>query len=282
MLILAVIIFLMIIYVIVMNKLIYMLIYNKGIVPSYGDIEGKKKENLINFSEGKNIGIDILKGENYNVIVVINNKQTNAIAFYHGNAMNNYDDLKNWFNILKENKLNGVFIECPGKNGIKNIYTKENLLKTIDASLNAIKDKGLNIQYTIGYSLGSYAAIQTAIKLKNEKLVLIAPFNNFVNNVLEKLPKLFFIERWIVKRICKKYFDFDNISKLREYNSQVFLFHGGKDDVIKSSNSVDIKKEFSNVKEDKIFYELLDEADHVTISNEKNLKKIFKKSILLN
>lgn len=47
MLILAVIIFLMIIYVIAMNKLIYMLIYNKGIVPSYGDIEGKKKENLI-------------------------------------------------------------------------------------------------------------------------------------------------------------------------------------------------------------------------------------------
>ncbi|ORD97385.1 hypothetical protein HERIO_762 [Hepatospora eriocheir] len=176
---------------------------------------------------------------------------------------------------LNEFKLNGVFIECPDKNGIKNKYTEKNLNVTIEKSIEAIEKEHLKIEYSVGYSLGTYPAIKTGIKEEVKKIFLIAPFTTLEEIILEKIKKFFYFERKAVKRVCKKHFNFNNLSSLRYYKNDLYLYHGFNDNIIPFSNSETIKETLKNKGNTRVNL-IKQETNHNDILGKKLFEKILK------
>lgn len=135
------------------------------------------------------------------------------------------------------------------------IYTYNKLIKRYD------RNKIVIIGYSIGTGLATYLA-----SIENpEKLILQAPYYNFIEFSSGRVP--------FVPDFLKK-FKFETNKYIVKVKSPIYLFHGNKDQVISFENSKRLKKLLKP--NDKLF--ILDNQDHIGINEnlifQEKLKKI--------
>lgn len=100
--------------------------------------------------------------------------------FIHG-YLTNYTDFQGLPKAIMEEYDKVILLTLPGHNHIDSLnnFTKDNVFKYIKQEMEQIKDG--NTIDVVGYSLGGALAWYIALNYKINKLVLLAPANNYLN-----------------------------------------------------------------------------------------------------
>ncbi|WP_234982625.1 alpha/beta hydrolase [Flavobacterium flevense] len=188
-----------------------------------------------------------------------------GLVFYlHGNAgsldtwgsiASNYTDLGYDIFILDYRGFGKSEGEIEGQDQIyqdlKFVYSK--LITKYD------RDKVIIIGYSIGTGLATYLA-----SIENpKKLVLQAPYFNFIEFSSRRVP--------FVPDFLKK-FKFETDEYIVKVKSPIYIFHGSKDQIISYDNSIRLQKLLKPT--DKVF--ILNNQDHLGMNENFNFKKELK------
>lgn len=119
-----------------------------------------------------------------------------------------------------------------------------------------------------GYSIGSGIAAYLASENNPKRLLLLAPYYNFIEFSGTRMP---FIPDFLKK------FSFETNTYIKKINFPISIFHGNKDQIISYDNSVRLSQ---LLKKDSRFY-LLEGEDHIGI-NENEDYRVQLKQILAN
>ena len=205
-----------------------------------------------------------------------NNKKKKYIIFFHGLGQNISSNQDIYKKILKK----GYAVLAPeygefGSNTDK--MTAKIIKKQTAMALEYLNKKGIpneNIG-VIGFSMGSFPAIEMASKNKNLKfLVLISPFNSLRNEVelltkgtTIRLPKLL---KYSINKFPFLLNHIDNIfknnKKLKSIESPVYLIHSSNDKIVPQKSTEDIANKVMNLKQ----FILLEKGGHVIEENKLN------------
>ena len=205
-----------------------------------------------------------------------NNKKKKYIIFFHGLGQNISSNQDIYKKILKK----GYAVLAPeygefGSNTDK--MTAKVIKKQTAMALEYLNKKGIpneNIG-VIGFSMGSFPAIEMASKNKNLKfLVLISPFNSLRNEVelltkgtTIRLPKLL---KYSINKFPFLLNHIDNIfknnKKLKSIESPVYLIHSSNDKIVPQKSTEDIANKVMNLKQ----FILLEKGGHVIEENKLN------------
>lgn len=115
----------------------------------------------------------------------------------------------------------------------------------------------------IGYSIGTGPATYLASIQNPKKLILQAPYYNFLEFSSARVP---FIPDFLKK------FTFETDKYIAKVKSPVYIFHGNKDKVINVENSIRLKDRIKPT--DKIF--ILKNQDHLRINENQDFKEELK------
>ena len=179
------------------------------------------------------------------------------IIFYHGLGQNISTNQEMYKKIIDK----GYGVLAPeyisfNKTGLSNKQIKNKTKSVIDY----LNQKGITAENTgvIGFSMGSFPAIETASKNKDLKfLILISPFNSLKNEVetltLRSTVKL---PDWIKYGIKKfpfilKHLDsiFKTKTKIQKIKSPVYLIQSANDQIVPLKSSRELVKKVCNLKE---------------------------------
>lgn len=205
-----------------------------------------------------------------------NNKKKKYIIFFHGLGQNISSNQDIYKKILKK----GYAVLAPeygefGSNTDK--MTAKVIKKQTAMALEYLNKKGIpneNIG-VIGFSMGSFPAIEMASKNKNLKfLVLISPFNSLRNEVelltkgtTIRLPKLL---KYSINKFPFLLNHIDNIfknnKKLKSIESPVYLIHSSNDKIVPQKSTEDIANKVMHLKQ----FILLEKGGHVIEENKLN------------
>ena len=205
-----------------------------------------------------------------------NNKKKKNIIFFHGLGQNISSNQDIYKKILKK----GYAVLAPeygefGSNTDK--MTAKVIKKQTAMALEYLNKKGIpneNIG-VIGFSMGSFPAIEMASKNKNLKfLVLISPFNSLRNEVelltkgtTIRLPKLL---KYSINKFPFLLNHIDNIfknnKKLKSIESPVYLIHSSNDKIVPQKSTEDIANKVMHLKQ----FILLEKGGHVIEENKLN------------
>lgn len=205
-----------------------------------------------------------------------NNKKKKYIIFFHGLGQNISSNQDIYKKILKK----GYAVLAPeygefGSNTDK--MTAKVIKKQTAMALEYLNKKGIpneNIG-VIGFSMGSFPAIEMASKNKNLKfLVLISPFNSLRNEVelltkgtTIRLPKLL---KYSINKFPFLLNHIDNIfknnKKLKSIETPVYLIHSLNDKIVPQKSTEDIANKVMHLKQ----FILLEKGGHVIEENKLN------------
>lgn len=201
--------------------------------------------------------------------ILFKSKPSKGLIFYlHGNA----GTVDNWGNnasIYTDFGYDIFFLDYRGfgksEDKIKN---EDQIFRDVLIAYDQIvsgydKDKIVIIGYSIGTGLATYLASER----NPQKLILQAPFYNFLEFTTEKAP--YFPD------FLKK-FSFETNKFITKVKAPIYIFHGSQDALIPHSNSERLKKIIKST--DQMF--LLENEDHVGINDnpeyQQKLKEILK------
>ena len=188
-----------------------------------------------------------------------NNKKKKYIIFFHGLGQNISSNQDIYKKILKK----GYAVLAPeygefGSNTDK--MTAKVIKKQTAMALEYLNKKGIpneNIG-VIGFSMGSFPAIEMASKNKNLKfLVLISPFNSLRNEVelltkgtTIRLPKLL---KYSINKFPFLLNHIDNIfkthRKMKNIDAPIYLIHSSNDKIVPQKSTEELAKKAVNLKE---------------------------------
>ncbi len=204
------------------------------------------------------------------------NNRKKYIIFFHGLGQNISSNQDIYKKILKK----GYAVLAPeygefGTNTDK--MTEKVIKKQTEMAIEYLNKKGIpneNIG-VIGFSMGSFPAIEMASKNKNLNfLVLISPFNSLRNEVdlltkgtTIRLPKLL---KYSIDKFPFLLNHIDNIfktnKKLKSIEAPVYLIHSANDKIVPKKSTEDIAKKVLNLKQ----FIILEKGGHVIEENKLN------------
>jgi pimeloyl-ACP methyl ester carboxylesterase len=115
----------------------------------------------------------------------------------------------------------------------------------------------------IGYSIGTGLATYLASNENPKKLILQAPYFNFLELSSARVP--------FVPDFLKK-FKFETDKYIVKVKSPIYIFHGNKDQVISYDNSIRLQKLLKPI--DKVF--ILDGQNHLNINDNLDFQEVLK------
>lgn len=186
------------------------------------------------------------------------------IFYLHGNA----GSLDTWGSIAENYTDLGydIFIldyRGFGKSEGK-IESQDQVFKDLTFTYNAlIKKYDRNKVVIIGYSIGTGLATYLASIENPEKLILQAPYYNFIEFSSARAP--------FVPDFLKK-FKFETDQYIVKVKSPIYIFHGNKDQVISCENSIRLQKLLKP--KGKVF--ILDGQDHIGINENSDFQEELK------
>ncbi len=205
-----------------------------------------------------------------------NNSRKKYIIFFHGLGQNTSSNQDIYKKILKK----GYALLAPeygefGKNTDK--ISAKVIQKQTEMAIEYLNKKGISNERigVIGFSMGSFPAIEMASKNKDLKfLVLISPLNSLRNEVdlltkgtTVKLPKLL---KYGINKFPFLLNHIDNIfknnKKLKSIQSPVYLIHSVNDKIVPQKSTEDIAHKVMNLKQ----FILLEKGGHVIEENKLN------------
>lgn len=205
-----------------------------------------------------------------------NNNRKKYIIFFHGLGQNISSNQDIYKKILKK----GYAVLAPeygefGTNTDK--MTATVIKKQTEMAIDYLHKKGIpnNKIGVIGFSMGSFPAIEMASKNKDINfLVLISPFNSLKNEVdlltkgtTIRLPKLL---KYTINKFPFLLNHIDNIfknnKKLKSIEAPVYLIHSSNDKIVPQKSTEDIAKKVINLKQ----FIILEKGGHVIEENKLN------------
>jgi uncharacterized protein len=201
--------------------------------------------------------------------LLFKNKNPKGLVFYlHGNA----GSLDTWGNnakIYTDLGYDIFFLDYRGFGKSEGeIENQKQVFKDISIVYDKVVSKyDKNKVVIIGYSIGTGLATYLSTVKNPQKLILQAPFYNFLEFTKGKVP--FFPDSF-------KKFKFETNEYIVKVKSPIYIFHGKEDQLIPYSNSLRLKKIIKT--SDKVF--LLNNQDHIGINQnydfQEKLKEILK------
>ena len=204
------------------------------------------------------------------------NNRKKYIIFFHGLGQNISSNQDIYKKILK--KGYAVLATEYGDFGTNTDKMTEKVIKKqTEMAIEYLNKKGIpneNIG-VIGFSMGSFPAIEMASKNKNLNfLVLISPFNSLRNEVdlltkgtTIRLPKLL---KYSIDKFPFLLNHIDNIfktnKKLKSIEAPVYLIHSANDKIVPKKSTEDIAKKVLNLKQ----FIILEKGGHVIEENKLN------------
>ncbi len=198
------------------------------------------------------------------------------IIFYHGIGQNISSNQEMYKKIINKGYAvlapeYGTFGKSSGKMSSKSI--KDNAEAAIEYLNNkGIQNKNIGV---IGFSMGSFPAIEMASKNKNLKfLVLISPFNSmkseaeiFAKGTTVKLPKLI---KYSIDKFPFLLSHLDNIfktnKKMKKIDAPVYLIHSANDRIVPTKSTEELARKTINLKE----FVVLEKGGHNIETNKLN------------
>ncbi len=214
------------------------------------DKELKKNLNIVELKSGKNV---------FQAWDINPNDSEKYIIFYHGLGQNITSNQEFYKTMI--NKGYGVFApEYGGFGDSTGSVTAKSIRENTEAAIKYLKRKGIkpdNIG-VVGFSLGSFPAINMAHKNNDLKfLVLISPFNSIKNEkdiLLKgqtlKLPKLI---RYLLSK-CPFLVDlvdntFQNLKKVKKLKLPTYFIHSENDRIISTTSTKELANSSKNLKQ---------------------------------
>lgn len=204
------------------------------------------------------------------------NNNNKYVIFYHGLGQNISSNQEMYKKILNK----GYGLLAPeygsfGKNTDK-MDAKSIKLHT-EMAIEYLQKKGIQNQNIgiIGFSMGSFPAIETAAKTKNLKfLLLISPFNSLKNEIemitkgsTIRLPKLI---KYSINKFPFLLNHIDNIfknnKKIKKIDAPVYLIHSSNDKIVPQKSTEEIAKKVMNLQQ----FIILEKGGHVIEDNKLN------------
>lgn len=205
-----------------------------------------------------------------------NNNRKKYIIFFHGLGQNISSNQDIYKKILKK----GYAVLAPeygefGTNTDK--MTATVIKKQTEMTIDYLHKKGIPNDKigVIGFSMGSFPAIEMASKNKDINfLVLISPFNSLRNEVelltkgtTIRLPKLL---KYSIDKFPFLLNHIDNIfktnKKLKSIEAPVYLIHSANDKIVPKKSTEDIARKVINLKQ----FIILEKGGHVIEENKLN------------
>ncbi|HQK38508.1 MAG TPA: alpha/beta fold hydrolase, partial [Flavobacterium alvei] len=189
-----------------------------------------------------------------------------GLVFYlHGNA----GSLDTWGSIAENYTDLGYDIFILDYRGFGKsegeIESQDQVFKDLTFAYNKLITKyDRNKVVIIGYSIGTGLATYLASVEKPEKLILQAPYYNFIEFSSGRVP--------FVPDFLKK-FKFETDKYIVKVKSPIYIFHGNKDQVISCENSIRLQKLLKPT--DKVF--ILDNQDHLGINENSDFQDELKR-----
>ncbi|POY36495.1 alpha/beta hydrolase [Flavobacterium alvei] len=189
-----------------------------------------------------------------------------GLVFYlHGNA----GSLDTWGSIAENYTDLGYDIFILDYRGFGKsegeIESQDQVFKDLTFAYNKLITKyDRNKVVIIGYSIGTGLATYLASVEKPEKLILQAPYYNFIEFSSGRVP--------FVPDFLKK-FKFETDKYIAKVKSPIYIFHGNKDQVISCENSIRLQKLLKPT--DKVF--ILDNQDHLGINENSDFQDELKR-----
>lgn len=221
--------------------------------------------------------LNLLKGKNNIEAWEINPARSEQyIIFYHGLGQNISSNQEMYKRILDK----GYAVLAPeyGSFGRSNgKMTAKTIAKNTQAAIEYLNKNGIpneNIG-VIGFSMGSFPAIETAAKNKNLKfLMLISPFNS-IRNEIELLAKGSTVRLPKLLRLGIEKFPFllkhlDNVfktnKKMKKIDAPIYLIHSSNDKIVPQKSTEDLAQRATNLKK----FIILEKGGHNIETNKLN------------
>lgn len=187
------------------------------------------------------------------------------IFYLHGNA----GSLDTWGTIAENYTNLGYDIFILDYRGFGKsegeIESQEQVFQDLTFTYNKLMTRyDRNKVVIIGYSIGTGLAAYLASVENPKKLILQAPYYNFVEFSSGKAP--------FVPDFLKK-FKFETNKYIVKVKSPIYIFHGNKDQVISSDNSIRLQKLLKPT--DKVF--VLENQDHLGINENSDFQEELKR-----
>jgi len=195
-------------------------------------------------------------------------KPKGLVFYLHGNA-GTVNDWGNNASIYTDLGYDIFFLDYRGfgksEGGIEN---QEQVFKDISIAYDSVSSQYNSKEIVIiGYSIGTGMAAYLASIKNPKKLILQAPYYNFLEFTSGRVPYF--------PNFLKK-FEFETDKYVIQVKAPIYLFHGNQDQLISMSNSNRLKSILKPT--DQLF--ILDNEDHIGINDnldfQKQLKVIFK------
>lgn len=144
------------------------------------------------------------------------------------------------------------------------IESQDQIFKDLTFAYNKLITKyDRNKVVIIGYSIGTGLATYLASVEKPKKLILQAPYYNFIEFSNGRVP--------FVPDFLKK-FKFETGKYIVKVKSPIYIFHGNKDQVISNDNSIRLQKLLKPT--DKVF--ILDGQNHLNMNENQDFQEQLK------
>ncbi len=189
-----------------------------------------------------------------------------GLVFYlHGNA----GSLDTWGSVAKNYTDLGYDIFILDYRGFGKsegeIESQEQVFQDLTFTYNKLMTRyDRNKVVIIGYSIGTGLAAYLASVENPEKLILQAPYYNFIEFSSGRVP--------FVPDFLKK-FKFETNKYIVKVKSPIYIFHGNKDQVISCDNSIRLQKLLKST--DKFF--ILEDQDHLGMNENSDFQEELKK-----
>ena len=184
------------------------------------------------------------------------NNSKKYVIFYHGLGQNISSNQEMYKKILEK----GYAVLAPEYNSFeKSGISEKTIRENTETAIKYLKEKGVMNEDIgiVGFSMGSFPAIETASNNKNLKfLVLISPFNSMRNEAelltkgkTVKLPKLmkYFIKKFpfLLKHLDNT---FKTSKKMKGIDAPVYLIHSSNDKIVSQKSTEELAKMTNNLK----------------------------------
>lgn len=185
------------------------------------------------------------------------NNSKKYIIFYHGLGQNISTNQPMYKSILDK----GYGVLAPEYMSFeKTELTGKSITEKTQAALNYLNQKGIKSENigVIGFSMGSFPAVETAFRHNKLKfLVLISPFNSLKNEIgiltqgaTIKIPQLI---KYSIKKFPFILSHLDNIfktkKKLQKIDTPLYIIHSENDKIVPKKSSEELTKKVKNLKQ---------------------------------
>jgi len=184
-------------------------------------LEEPYKYGLVNFKE-----VEIITDDEINLSCWYKKAEKNlpTIIYFHGNA-GNLSNRALRYGLLAKDGYGVLAISYRGYGKSKGNPTEKGFYKDGRAGFEFLKKEGVEDILIFGESLGTGVAVQMALEFRNKGVILEAPYTS----IPDIAGRIYF---WLPVNLLARD-KFESIKKIGNIKSQVLIFHGIEDNVIK-------------------------------------------------